>query len=81
MGKSKQGGFGVEMKVRVPKEIMDRIDAIAKKRYTTRSEIMRQACLAFVEAKDSGGSGEPDGDDAPSAADNPRLLRNGAASS
>jgi hypothetical protein len=48
MGKAKHGKAGVEVKVRVPDEIMKKVDAIAAHNYTTRSEVIRQACIEYV---------------------------------
>lgn len=45
MGK---GTYPEEMKVRLPSEILQKIDAIAKREFTTRSEIMRKACVDYV---------------------------------
>lgn len=49
MGKSIRGILRGEVKMRLPEEILEKIDAIAAREFTTRSEIMRRACVEFVE--------------------------------
>lgn len=51
MGKANRGSLGGEMKVRLDSKLLASIDAIAEREFTSRSEIMRQACVAYLREK------------------------------
>jgi metal-responsive CopG/Arc/MetJ family transcriptional regulator len=51
MGRSTGGGFGKELKVRIPEDIGQALDNIATSRRTSRSEIVREACIEYVRAR------------------------------